>query len=90
MEDRMDVCIVGAGPAGVYSSYLLSNAHNVWVFDKKRKNRLWNDCAWGTGRRELDYFCDVLKLKPEDYVLHEAEEIISNVFYNKVERPRPH
>lgn len=49
----MHIGIVGAGVAGSYLSYRLSKQHTVEVFERKAREDLARDCAWGTSRRTL-------------------------------------
>lgn len=78
----MRIAIAGAGVAGSYLSSTISGDHELTVFEGRNRGSLGNDCAWGTGARELKKYCGRVNLNPSDYIMHVADEIISDVFSN--------
>jgi len=79
----MQVSIAGSGVTGAYLSFLLSKKHSVDVYEKKALENIGQDCAWATGLSELSRISGKIGLDPKEYLLHEADKVISDVFSNK-------
>lgn len=79
----MHIGIVGAGVAGSYLSYRLSKQHTVEVFERKTREDLARNCAWGTSRRTLQRYCDICGLDPQEYLHHTCRKFLSDIYVNR-------
>ncbi|MCS7146272.1 MAG: NAD(P)/FAD-dependent oxidoreductase [Nitrososphaerota archaeon] len=72
----MRIAVAGGGVAGSYLACLLSEAHEVAVFERQRRERFKAVCAWGTSKHEMRRLSSRIGLNFDEYILHEGKEMI--------------
>ncbi|MCS7142691.1 MAG: NAD(P)/FAD-dependent oxidoreductase [Aigarchaeota archaeon] len=83
----MRVAIVGGGVSGSYLANLLSERHEVTVFEQQPDDRFFTVCAWGTSVHELRKLAGRIGLNFDDYIFFEGRRMIVDLWDSEMEIP---